>query len=67
MTNKQLGDLLGVSPSMASRLRHGQRQPSLKTVLAACHSLHIPTMLAFSACLQGSEAFGDLLKETLGE
>lgn len=62
LTNRELGARIGVSTSMASRMRRGQRLPSVNT-LQRCHQgLGIPYESLTDAYSQGADSFGALIQ-----
>jgi transcriptional regulator with XRE-family HTH domain len=67
ITNKQLGDAIGVSESMASRLRSGKRLPSITTIVALSEYLKVSHAELVVAYTGGKERFGELIREALGE
>ena len=66
-TNKQLADAIGVSESMASRLRSGKRLPSVITLGALADYLEVSHEELVVAYTGGKERFGELIREVLGE
>lgn len=65
LTNDQLGERLGVSHAMASRLRNGRRLPSVKVMDAIHREFGIPVDELHQAYLAGSEVFGRLLTRAI--
>lgn len=64
-TNRELGAKIGVSPSMASRLRNGKRRPSLATVRRISRELDIPLERLVTAHGNGAKATGKLITQRL--
>lgn len=56
---------MGVGPSMASRVRNGQRLPSVKVLNAIAEELDLPLERLVSAHCAGPEAFGELIRDSL--
>lgn len=67
MTNEQLGTLIGVTFSMASRLRSGDRLPGTDTMEKVRDKLGISLDRQFAARSKGGTAYADLLNETIGQ
>lgn len=67
LTNDQLGERLGVSHAMASRLRNGRRRPSIRVIDAIHREFGVPVEELHAAHVQGAEAFGELLRRILSE
>lgn len=67
LTNSELGDRIGVSPSMASRLRNGHRLPSAQVMDNIHHQLHVPLEDLMAAHREGPVAFGKLIRRALGQ
>lgn len=65
LSNKELGDLIGVSHSMASRIRNGRRLPGTRTLGAINRGLGVPLSDLHAAHREGPAAFGALLREHL--
>lgn len=61
MSNKQLADLMGVCPSMASRVRNGKRLPSTKVAMKMHEGLGIPLDVLMAAHTAGAVEFGQLV------
>ncbi len=61
MTNKELAAMMGVSPSMASRVRNGKRLPSTKVVMQMHDRMGIPLEDLMSAHTKGCAEFGELV------
>lgn len=66
MSNKQLADLMGVSPSMASRVRNGKRLPSTKVVMRMHQRMNIPLDELMAAHTAGVQEFGQLVAQYAG-
>lgn len=62
MTNNDLGDLLGVGPSMASRLRSGHRLPSAKVMDQIAKHFDVTLEQLHCARRAGAREFGRLLR-----
>lgn len=58
LTNEQFGKLVGCHHSMASRLRHGQRVPSMALVQRIADALDYPVEKLVRASTLGAEQFG---------
>ncbi len=67
MTNDQLAARLGVSRSMASRVRSGQRLPSVRTMYAIHAEFGLSLDELVAAHIQGSAKFSALLRAKLDE
>ena len=67
ISNRALGDAIGVSPSMASRLRNGKRLPSLRVLTVLADYLELDLFKLTNAHTQGAEAFGKIIRKGLGE
>ena len=65
LSNKELGDRIGVSHSMASRIRNGRRLPGTRTLDRIHRELGIPLLDLMDAHRAGAPAFGRLLSEHL--
>jgi transcriptional regulator with XRE-family HTH domain len=65
MVNNELGQKIGVGPSMASRIRNGQRLPSVKVMIAIEREFGIPMDELVAAHEKGCEEFGKLFRATL--
>jgi transcriptional regulator with XRE-family HTH domain len=63
VSNKDLATLMGVSPSMASRVRNGKRLPSTKVVMQIHERMSIPLDDLMAAHTQGCEEFGKLISQ----
>jgi transcriptional regulator with XRE-family HTH domain len=63
MSNGELGARIGVSHSMASRIRNGNRLPSTKVLDRIHQESAIPLDDLIAAHRQGSKAFGKLINE----
>jgi transcriptional regulator with XRE-family HTH domain len=62
MTNKELGHHIGVSPSMASRIRNGERLPSIKVLIPLADCLGVSIERLILAHTQGPEFFGQTVR-----
>ncbi len=58
ITNRELGTAIGVSPSMASRIRNGKRCPSVHTMTKLAEFLRADIAHLANAHLQGPPTFG---------
>lgn len=67
LTNKELGDRIGVSQSMASRIRNGKRLPSIPVMIRMASYLDCDLIRLVNAHTQGANAFGVLVRELLRE
>jgi transcriptional regulator with XRE-family HTH domain len=66
LSNKELGSRIGVSQSMASRIRNGRRRPGVRTIERIHREFDIPLAVLLEAHRAGAPAFGALLTEYLG-
>lgn len=62
MTNEQLGNRLGVSHSMASRIRSGQRLPGTRTLGKFAREFDVSLEECHKAYEKGPDAFGKLVQ-----
>lgn len=67
LTNEQLGERIGVTHSMASRIRNGHRLPGTQTLRAIHREFGIPLDDLMDAHGKGPEEFGQLLTSRLKE
>lgn len=65
LTNRELGDAIGVSPSMASRIRNGSRLPSVDGLRRISKEFDLPLDTLVLAHGRGAEHFGELMRSTL--
>lgn len=65
MTNQTLGDRIGVSHSMASRIRNGHRLPSTRTLREIHREFGVPLDELMDAHTKGAAEFGILMRRTL--
>lgn len=65
MSNQELGRRIGVTHSMASRIRNGERLPGTQTLYRIHQELGIPLEDLFRAHGEGPEAFGALISVRL--
>lgn len=65
LTNSELGERLGCSHSMASRLRAGKRLPGHASLPRVLQALDIPLDEGVRAYSKGPEAFGRLVRRHL--
>lgn len=65
MTNQELGDLLGCSFSMASRLRAGKRLPGPAVLTRIHEQFGVPYSDLMTARHAGGAAFGSLLRQAI--
>ena len=65
ISNRELGERIGVSPSMASRLRNGRRGPSVPVLYAISEEFDLPLSRLVAARVEGPEAFGAVLQRRL--
>lgn len=66
-TNKQLADAIGVSQSMASRIRNGQRLPSIAVMNRIASYFDVDLLRLVNTHEQGRAAFGALIRELLAK
>ena len=67
MTNQELADAIGVSASMASRLRNGHRLPGVEVLGKLAEYLDVDLERMVAAHAQGTQAFGVLVRGRLLE
>jgi transcriptional regulator with XRE-family HTH domain len=67
MTNKHLGNLIGCTHSMASRLRAGKRLPGSASMLRISAALQIPADTLLTAYGEGPAAFAWVLNGRIAE
>jgi transcriptional regulator with XRE-family HTH domain len=65
MSNTEFGDRIGVTHSMASRIRSGQRLPSRKVALAMHREFGWPLELILDTAEEGPEEFGKFIRTKL--
>jgi transcriptional regulator with XRE-family HTH domain len=65
MTNEALADKLGISRSMASRIRNGQRLPGVATILALYREFNISPLAMLLAYTEGPAVFGRLVSNAV--
>ncbi len=65
ITNRELGDAIGVSPSMASRIRNGKRCPGVHTMTRLAEFLRADVGHLANAHLQGPQTFGAEVRRLL--
>jgi transcriptional regulator with XRE-family HTH domain len=66
-TNQELGDAIGVSSSMASRIRNGHRLPGVNTLTLISKYLNVDLAHLHAAYSQGSRVFGAEVRRYLEE
>jgi transcriptional regulator with XRE-family HTH domain len=66
ITNDAFAARIGVSHSMASRIRNGRRLPSVRTLDAIHRELNIPLDELHRAHLAGPEEFSAVVRRALG-
>lgn len=67
LTNPQFAALTGCDFTSASKIRHGQRQPSLSLFVRIVTAFHLDANDAVEAYRQGRSAFTDYLNEMVFE
>lgn len=67
LTNSELGQRLGCSQSMASRLRAGKRLPGHAQLPRVLDALNVPLAQGVAAYAKGPAAFGRLVRAALRE
>lgn len=67
MTNQEVGNLIGCTHSMASRLRAGKRLPGLPTLERIHETLEVPWEDLLLARRAGAPTFGKLLQSAVTE
>lgn len=65
LSNAEFGQLIGVSHSMASRIKSGDRLPSVGTLSRIHEVLDIPLDTLVLAHRRGPESFGRLIRSRL--
>lgn len=65
LSNDELGRRIGVSHSMASRIRNGRRLPSTRTLARICQEFDIPLPEAHQAYECGPLEFGLLVSRAV--
>ncbi len=65
MTNEELGRRIGVTHSMASRLRAGKRLPGVETLLKIHDEFGVDMRELAVTHGRGADAFGRLLRRTI--
>lgn len=65
LTNKELGDAIGIHHSMASRIRNGKRLPGVDTIGRISAVYGIPEKRLLDARKKGEEAFGRLITKEI--
>jgi len=63
MTNQEFGERVGVTHSMASRIRSGHRLPSTGVLVRIHEQFGVPLQELMDAHQNGCEAFGRLIRE----
>lgn len=66
ISNAALGERLGVTKSMASRIRNGKRLPSAVTLARIADEFKIPVARLVAARNEGPAAFKTLLATKIG-
>ncbi len=67
LTNTRFADLTGCDFTSASKIRHGQRQPSLSLFARIVDAFHLDANDALDAYKKGREAFTRYLNEMVFE
>lgn len=67
LTNPQFAALTGCDFTSASKIRHGQRQPSLRLFAKTVRAFNLDANDAIDAFLEGREAFTAYLNEMVFE
>ena len=65
LTNQELGDLIGCTHSMASRLRSGKRLPGLDTLERIQREFGIPWDTLIAARAKGQAEFGKVFRSAI--
>lgn len=65
MTNEEFGQKVGCSHSMASRLRNGQRLPSLQLLTRIATKFNVDPAPLIRAHARGAESFGRALQKVI--
>ncbi len=65
MTNKELGEKIGCSHSMASRLRSGKRLPSLSLLNRIAEAFKVDPAPLVRAHKRGAESFGKAFSKVI--
>jgi transcriptional regulator with XRE-family HTH domain len=66
-TNREFGDAIGVSSSMASRIRNGHRLPGVNTLTLLSKYLSVDLARLHATYSQGSRVFGAEVRRFLEE
>lgn len=66
ISNRELGHRIGVSPSMASRLRNGHRTPSMPVLRRLVKAFDLSLDDAVRASSEGAVAFGRFVTQAVG-
>lgn len=67
MTNKELAEVMGVSASMASRVRNGKRLPSTPVLMRIHERMGISLETLLAAHTKGMSEFGSLISQHAGK
>lgn len=65
LTNKAFGAMVGCSESMASRIRHANRLPSLALLGRIMSTFDLPAMELMRAHAEGRDAFAAYIEERI--
>ncbi len=67
ITNQEIGDLIGCTHSMASRLRAGKRLPGIGTLENIQREFGIPWVRLLAARNSGQTEFGRMFREAIAD
>lgn len=67
MTNEEFAQRVGCHFTMASRMKNGERLPSVKTLVRISDEFNLPISTLTQAHTQGPVAFSKLLRERVFE
>lgn len=67
MTDEQFGDLIGVGPSQANRIRNGHRLPGIKTMDRIHQKLGVSHADLINASTSGRGQFSKLIRRAIDD
>lgn len=67
MTNRSIGELIGCTHSMVSRIRAGKRLPGVEVLMAIQAEFDIPLSELMAARLKGPKEFSKLFQSALAQ
>lgn len=65
LTNEEFAEKVGIHFTMASRLKNGQRLPSVRTLLRIAEAFDVPLDDLARAYEYGADEFGALLRDRI--